>query len=57
MNNIDANCFRCDKPTQYTGRLPILCPECRQKCDDPGQYPVVPWTEQAVACLQAQHEG
>jgi len=28
MNNVDGSCACCGEGTQYTGRLPILCPAC-----------------------------
>lgn len=30
MNIVDGNCACCGEPTQYTGRLPIICPHCQE---------------------------
>jgi len=30
MNSVDGSCACCGGSTPYTGRLPIICPECRE---------------------------
>jgi len=30
MNNVDGACACCGNSTPYTGRLPIICPTCRE---------------------------
>lgn len=30
MNNMDGECSCCGGSTPYTGRLPIICPVCRE---------------------------
>jgi len=30
MNSVDGSCACCGEAVPYTGRIPILCPECRE---------------------------
>lgn len=30
MNEVNGSCSVCGTPTQYTGRIPILCESCRK---------------------------
>ena len=34
MNIVDAACSKCGSPTNYDGRLPILCRVCRKAKQD-----------------------